>query len=165
MCTSETLRWISKVSLEESKILVVCVDEAEYRLGGSKLSTELGDVDIDTGLVDAEPAFLGIEFEESPLTTRGSNRKVRVDRSTDTNGTSLFHVEGEANERSILLHFPPGCGANLRIMVPEPEVVVDPIYVEAGCSLIHREVDTKEDGFPTEDLIGIKDVSDVEYGR
>jgi len=49
-------------------------------------------------------------------------------------------------------------------VVPKPEVVVDSVQVEAGCTLVHREVDTEEDRFTAEDLITIKDVSDVECG-
>ena len=59
---------------------LVRIDEAEYGFGSCKLSTELGDVDID------EPAFL-IEFEESPLTV-----SVKVNRSTNTNDTSLLLI-------------------------------------------------------------------------
>ena len=36
--------------------------------------------------------------------------------------------------------------------------------MEAGCTLVHREVDTEEDYFTAEDLIVIKDVSGTEYG-
>ena len=43
----------------------------------------------------------------------------------------------------------------------EPEVVVDSVYVDAGCSSIHSSVDC----FTTKDLIGIKDVSYIEYGK
>ena len=162
--TSETLSGISKVSLEKSKILVVRIDEAEHGLGSRKLSTEFGDVDIDAGLVDDEPAFLSVELEESPLTARGPSGKAGVDLSADANRASLFHVEGKADQRGVFLHLRPGCSANFWIVVPKPEVVVDSVQVEAGCTLVHREVDTEEDRFTAEDLITIKDVSDVECG-
>ena len=153
MGASETTSGISKVSLEEFEILVVRVDEAEHRFGGCELSTELGDMDIDAGLIDDEPALLAVEFEESPLTARGSSGKARVDRSTDADSTSLFHVEGKAKKGAILLHLRPGRSANLRIVIPEPEVVVDSIQVETGCTLVYSEVDTKENCFTTENLV------------
>ena len=161
---SETLSRISKISLKEPEVLVVRVDEAEHRLGGCELSTELGNVDVDAGLVNDEPAFLGVEFEESPLTARGSNGKARIYRSTDADDTGLFHVEGKADQRGVLLHFRPGCSANFRIVVPKPEIIVDSVQVESGCALVHREVNTEEDCFTAEDLIIIKDMSGVGYG-
>ena len=42
----------------------------------------------------------------------------------------------------------------------EPEVLVDSVYVDASCLSIHCSVNC----FTTEDLIGIKDVSYIEYG-
>ena len=85
-----------------------------------------------------------------------------MDRSTNTNNASFLHIEGDPNERCVLLHFLPGRSANIRILVPEPEVVVDSVEVETACQLIHCEVDPKKDSFTTEDLIGI---SDSEFGK
>ena len=125
--TSKALCRVAEISLEEPEILVVRVDKTEHGLGSRELPTELGDVDIDAGLVDDEPAFPSIEFEEPPLTTRGSNGKAGVDRPTDTDRAGLFHVEGKASQRGVLLHLGPCCSANLRIVVPEPEIVVDSV--------------------------------------
>jgi len=115
-------------------------------------------VGVGASLVDDEPAFLSVELEEPPLTARGPSGKAGVDLSTDANGASLFHVEGKADQRGVFLRLRPGYSANFWIVIPEPEVVVDSVRGEAGCTLVHRKVDTEED------LITIKDMSDVEYG-
>jgi len=67
-------------------------------------------------------------------------------------------------EGGVLLHVRPGCCTNLRIAVPEPEVVVDPVEVETGCTLVYREIDTEEDCFTAEDPIAIEYVSNMGYG-
>ena len=127
MSASEALGGISEVSLEEPEIFVICVDETKHGFCSLELATELSDVNIDAGLVDNESSLGAVELEESPLTARGSDWKARVDRSTDADSTRLFHVEGESEKRGVLLHLRPGGGANLRIVTPEPEIVIDPV--------------------------------------
>ena len=121
-------------------------------------------MDVNAGLIDDKPALLSVEFEESPLTTGGSDWKVRVGRAADTDDASLFHVEGKSGQRGVFLHLRPGCRTNFRIAVPEPEVIVDSVEIEARCTLVHGEVDTEEDRFTAEDLIVIKGVSNVGCG-